>query len=226
MNHYYKHGSENYQHVDSFPPFGMHSPSQLSEQPFIHPTCKLHDCKIGGWTSLGAHTEMSETTFGDYSYTAGFVSAIYADIGKFSSIARDVRINPGNHPQWRVTQHHCTYRKKQYKFGTQDDAEFFEWRRSHKCIVGHDTWIGHGAIIMPNVKIGTGAIVGSGAIVTKDVGPYEIVVGVAAKTIKKRFPDDIIEKLLSTEWWDWDRATLEARFDDLNDINLFLEKYS
>ena len=136
-----------------------------------------------------------------------------------------MRINPGNHPQWRVTQHHMTYRRIHYGLGTEDDKEFFQWRRDHKCVIGHDVWIGHGAIIMPGVSIGTGAIIGSGAVVTKDVGPYEIAVGVAAKVIKKRFDDATIEKLLASEWWNWDRETLEANFNDLLELDTFLNKY-
>jgi phosphonate metabolism protein (transferase hexapeptide repeat family) len=152
------------------------------------------------------------------------VSIIYADVGKYCSIASHVRINPGNHPMWRVTQHHMTYRRRQYGFG-EDDHQFFQWRRDHRCTIGHDVWIGHGAIIMPGVTVGIGAVVGSGAVVTKDVEPYTIVVGVAAHPVRKRFSDDIIEKLMKIAWWDWDRATLEARFDDLLDIDTFVEKY-
>jgi len=197
----------------------------LREEPTIHPTCRIHKSQVGSWTALGPHTTLSEATFGDYSYTAGHVSIIYADIGKFCSIANSCRINPGNHPQWRVTQHHSTYRRVQYGFDTANDDAFFDWRREHRCIIGHDVWIGHGAIIMPGVQIGTGAVIGSGAVVTKHVGPYEVAVGVAATVIKKRFPDEVIDKLLAIAWWDWDRPTLEARFHDLLDVPSFLEKY-
>jgi len=198
----------------------------LGEEPAIHPSCIIKDSTIGAWTALFANTMLVESSFGDYSYAAGNVQIIYSEIGKYCSIANSVRINPGNHPQWRVTQHHMTYRRKHYGLGTEDDAEFFQWRRDHKCTIGHDVWIGHGAVIMPGVSIGTGAVIGSGAIVTKDVGPYEVAVGVAAKVIKKRFDDATIEKLLASQWWNWDRETLEKNFDDLLDVNQFLEKYS
>lgn len=196
----------------------------LGDEPCIHDRVFIHESQIGAWTELGSGTHISESTFGDYSYAAGDVSIIYADVGKFCSIASHVRINPGNHPMWRVTQHHMTYRRKQYGFG-EDDREFFDWRREHRCVVGHDVWIGHGAIIMPGVKIGHGAVIGSGAVVTKDVEPYTIAVGVAAHPIRKRFPEPIIDQLLKIAWWDWDRATLEARFDELLDIETFIAKY-
>lgn len=213
------------QYIEQFPERTNHSPLQLSEEPYIHPTCHVRDCHIGGWTRLAANTRMAETSFGDYSYTAGNVSIVYATVGKFCSIANSVRINPGNHPQWRVTQHHCTYRRVQYGFDTGEDEEFFQWRRDHHCHIAHDVWIGHGAIIMPGVKVGIGAIIGSGAVVTKDVGDYEVAVGVPAKVIKRRFPEDISEKLKKIAWWDWDRKMLEERFKDLLDLDVFLEKY-
>ena len=87
-------------------------------------------------------------------------------------------------------------------------------------------WIGHGAVIMPGVRIGTGAIIGYGAVVTKDIGPFQVAVGVPAQVIKQRFSDDVIGRLLESHWWDWDRATLEQRFDDLLHLDTFLHKYT
>jgi acetyltransferase-like isoleucine patch superfamily enzyme len=113
-----------------------------------------------------------------------------------------------------------------YGFG-EDDEEFFAWRKSHHCYIGHDVWIGNGSNVLAGAKIGTGAVIGAGAVVSKaqEIGPYEIAVGVPARPIKKRFADDVIEQLLEIEYWYWDRETLEERFDDLLDINVFLEKY-
>lgn len=215
------------QYFENFPPVTEDKKGhQLGEEPYIHPSCHIRDSSVGPWTALGANTWLVESSFGDYSYTAGNVQIIYSEVGKYCSIANSVRINPGNHPQWRVTQHHMTYRRVHYGLGVEDDKEFFQWRRDHKCVIGHDVWIGHGAVIMPGVKIATGAIIGSGAVVTKDIGPYEIAVGVAARVIKKRFDDATIEKLLASEWWNWDRQTLEANFNDLLDLEVFLDKYA
>ncbi|HXB07635.1 MAG TPA: DapH/DapD/GlmU-related protein [Puia sp.] len=198
----------------------------LGEQPYIHPSCRIHNSHLGAWTALGENSFLMDSSFGDYSYTDGNVRILYSQIGKYCSIANSVRINPPNHPQWRVTQHHMTYRRKQYGLGEADDESIFQWRREHACTIGHDVWIGHGATIMPGVTIGTGAVIGSGAVVTKDVDPYQVAVGVAAKVIKQRFPDDVIEKLLASRWWDWPRETLEQRFEDLLDPELFLRKYA
>lgn len=216
------------QHIQAYPPDirQQYAKKKLSEEPHIHPTCRVVDSHIGAYTELAKNTTLVESTFGDYSYTAGDVSIIYTDVGKFSNIASHVRINPGNHPTWRVTQHHMTYRRAQYGFGSEDDAEFFDWRRAHRCTIGHDTWLGHAALIMPGVTVGHGAVVGSNAVVTKDVEPFMIVAGVPAKPIRPRFDEATIEKLLAIEWWHWDRTQLADRFDDLLDMERFLEKYA
>ena len=126
----------------------------------------------------------------------------------------------------RVTQHHMTYRRVRYGLGEQDDTAFFGWRRADAVEIGHDVWIGHGATVVAGVKIATGAVVGAGAVVTHDVAPYEIVVGVPARPIRKRFGDEIITLLLEVAWWEWDRRTLEQRFSDLLDLDTFLAKYA
>lgn len=198
----------------------------LSKEPTIHPTSIVQETILGEWTELGPNTHIQESIFGDYSYTAEDAQIIYTEIGKFCSIASHVRINPGNHPMWRVSQHHATYRRAQYGFGETDDEEIFMWRKNHKVTIGHDVWIGHGAIIMPGVSIGTGAVIGAGAVVTKDVSPYMIAVGVPAKPLHERFSKDVVEKLLAIKWWNWDRATLEERFHLLKDTDDFIEKFS
>jgi phosphonate metabolism protein (transferase hexapeptide repeat family) len=193
--------------------------------PRVHESCRVIDSTLGAYVYLGAQTSIVESEFGDYSYTAGDVQIIYSEVGKFCSIASHVRLNPGNHPMERVTQHHMTYRRQQYGFGADDEA-FFDWRRDHKVTVGHDVWIGHGAVLLPGVSVGTGAVIGSGAIVTKDVAPYTIAVGVPAKPLRLRFPADVVETLQRIAWWDWPRELLEQRFEDLMDLPSFIEKYS
>jgi len=216
--------------IDQFPQpetsAAGHPARTLGEAPYIHPTARIYDSQIGSWTDIGPNSLIAESIFDDYSYAAGDASIIYAQIGKFCSIASHVRINPGNHPMERVTQHHMTYRRKQYGFGDSDDEAFFRWRRDHTCVIGHDVWLGHAAVIMPGVSIGTGAVVGASAVVTKPVAPYEIVAGVPARPIRKRFSEAVIAKLLAIAWWSWDRPTLESRFQDLRNVAQFVEKYA
>ncbi|MBW4439108.1 MAG: hypothetical protein KME04_18360 [Pleurocapsa minor GSE-CHR-MK-17-07R] len=215
------------QHVAQFSNRGEKSgigQKTLGEQPVFHSDVVVYDAHFGRYVEIGANSMIVETVMGDYSYTAGDNQIIYADIGKFSNIASHVRINPGNHPMERVTLHHMTYRRGLYGFGP-DDKDFFQWRRDHKCTIGHDTWLGHNAIIMPGVSVGDGAVVGSGAVVTKDVAPYTIVVGVPARPMRPRFPEHVAAALLRIAWWDWDHDTLGARLDDMNDVESFIRKY-
>lgn len=95
-------------------------------------------------------------------------------------------------------------------------------------VIGSDVWIGEGAVIMGGVTIGDGAVVGAHAVVTKDVEPYSVVVGIPAKKVKKRFDEETIEALLKIKWWDWsDEQVLEAGPLLLqNDIKKFIEKHA
>jgi phosphonate metabolism protein (transferase hexapeptide repeat family) len=164
---------------------------------------------------------------GDYSYVVNDSSIIYSEIGKFCSIAAHTRINPGNHPLDRAALHHFTYRSLSYRLGPEDDADFFEWRRSHKVTLGNDVWIGHGAVLLPGVTIGTGAAIGSGAVVSKDVPPFAVAVGVPARVIRYRFDQETQEALLRIAWWDWPREQLSAALEDFRKLTIgdFIRKF-
>lgn len=76
--------------------------------------------------------------------------------------------------------------------------------KNRDTIVGNDVWFGTNSVIMPGVTIGDGAIIGAYAIVTKDVEPYTIVAGNPAKIVRKRFSDELTNRLLEIKWWNWD----------------------
>jgi phosphonate metabolism protein (transferase hexapeptide repeat family) len=200
----------------------------LGLEPRIDPTARVRNCELGIYTSVGPHTSMNASRFGDYSYVVQDCSIVWADIGKFCSIAADTRINPGNHPMWRAALHHFTYRSKSYGFSVEDDSEFFEWRASHRVKLGNDVWIGHASIILPGVTIGTGAGIGAGAVVSKDVPPFAIVGGVPAKLIRFRFDEKVQDKLMNLAWWDWPREKLEIALPDFRKMSAeeFVEKYA
>ena len=191
----------------------MKSPTEkpaLSSDPSIHEQAVVIDCELGVWTEVGAYTEMRQSSMDDYSYIVQNGDVVWTTIGKFCSIARSVRLNPGNHPTWRASQHHFTYRAAAYDLGENDDA-FFEWRKKDWVTIGHDVWIGHGVTVLAGVTVGTGAILAAGAVVSKDVPPYTIVGGVAAKPIKRRFTEPQADALQEIAWWDWDHATLKEQ---------------
>ncbi len=164
---------------------------------------------------------------GDYSYIMQDGAVWCATIGKFVNIAAAVRINATNHPTWRATLHHFTYRAADYFEGAENDHDFFEWRRVNRVTIGHDVWIGHGATILPGVNVGDGAVIGAGAVVSKDVAPYTIVGGVPAKTHRERFPKPIAERMQQLAWWDWDHDRLFVALEDFRslDADMFLAKY-
>ena len=93
--------------------------------------------------------------------------------------------------------------------------------------IGHDVWVGHGAIILPGRTIGTGAVVAAGAVVTKDVAPYAIVAGNPARVIRQRFPAAAAERLLRLAWWNWTHDELRAALPDFRcqSVEGFLDKY-
>lgn len=200
---------------------------KLSPQPTIHPSASVRNCRLGAFTEVGAACALEEVRMGDYSYIVGGGQAIYATIGKFANIAAATRINPGNHPMWRATQHHFTYRSARYFDDAPDEAAFFDWRRAHGVVVGHDVWIGHGAVVMPGVTVGDGAVIGAGAVVTKDVAPYAICVGVPARTVRQRMPLPLAERMRALAWWDWSHERLRAALDDFRNLSpeAFLERH-
>jgi phosphonate metabolism protein (transferase hexapeptide repeat family) len=200
---------------------------KLGLEPVIDPTANVRDAVLGRYTEIGARTVFAESTLGDYSYVVNDSNIIYTTIGKFCSIAAHTRINPGNHPMQRASQAHFTYRASAYFEDAQDEAAFFDWRRSTPVTIGHDVWIGHGAIVLAGRSIGTGAVVAGGAVVTKDVPDYTIVAGNPARIIRRRFPEEIAERLKALAWWDWEHAALRTALDDFRALSVeaFLDKY-
>lgn len=201
---------------------------KLSIAPTIDPSAKVSDCTLGRYTEVGARTFLAESELGDYSYVVNDCNIIYTSIGKFVSIAAMTRINPGNHPMARATQAHFTYRASAYFEGEQDDHAFFDWRRSFHIRIGHDVWIGHGAIVLPGRNIGIGAVLAAGAVVTKDVAPYTIVAGNPARPVRRRFPQSVEERLMQLAWWDWSHDMLREALPDFRalPVEAFIEKYS
>ncbi|WP_042777746.1 DapH/DapD/GlmU-related protein [Sinorhizobium fredii] len=200
---------------------------KLGLEPFIHPTASVTNSKLGRYTEIQERSRLDEVEFGDYSYIMQDGSIWCATIGKFVNIAAAVRINATNHPTWRATLHHFTYRAPMYWDDAEPDHDLFAWRRQNRVTIGHDVWIGHGATILPGVTVGNGAVIGAGAVVSKDVAPYTIVGGVPAKLIRERFKAEIGEAMDRLAWWDWDHAKLRRALEDFRELTAeeFLVRY-
>ena len=131
-------------------------------------------------------------------------------IGKFCSLACGVRflMNGGNHNMDSLSTY--TFPVCYAEWGLTTAEITTAWQNRGDIAVGNDVWLGYESVIMAGVTIGDGAIIGTRAVVTRDVPPYTIVGGVPAKPIRKRFDDATIERLLALRWWDWPVERIKA----------------
>ena len=130
--------------------------------------------------------------------------------GNYCSVASGVRIFRANHPSGRFTTHPILYNPV---MGYVEKDMLVR----PPLEIGHDVWIGANAIVLPGVsRIGDGAIIGAGSVVTKDVAPYEIVAGNPARPIRKRFDERQIAALEQSRWWEMDRHELAGRIGELD----------
>ncbi len=197
------------------------------DEAFIHPDCDVTDAGFGRYVEIGRGTRLAHCYFGDYSYCDRNCDIANATVGKFSNIAASVRIGATDHPMEKASLHHFHYRSADYFDDAADDADWFAHRRTRRTTIGHDTWLGHGAQVRPEVTIGHGAIIAGGAIVTKDVAPYMIVAGIPAVPIRARFDDKIADRMMALAWWDWSHGTLRTALEDFRALSAeaFLERY-
>jgi hypothetical protein len=201
--------------------------TRLGNTALVAPSAVVEDSVLGTYVEICERTRISHSSFGDYSYMMEDGQVLYSEIGKFCSIASNVRINAQNHPTWRASQHHFTYRSQDYFEGATPDEEIFAWRRRNAVTIGHDVWIGHAAILTAGVTVGTGAVIAAGAVVTRPVEAYQIVAGVPARPVKARFPLDVAARLEALAWWDWQHGDIHKSLDDFRNLPIaaFLDKY-
>lgn len=163
-----------------------------------------------------------------------------SSIGRYCSINETARVLI-NHPMEAVTthpfiDHPMFWNLKDYERKQQLLERYGKYhenclggtspiRNNPPIIIGNDVWIGANVCILPGVHIGDGAILAAGAVVTKDVEPYEVIGGVPAKHIKYRFDEGKRKKLLEICWWNWDEEQIEENYELFLDPEKFLEKY-
>ena len=143
-------------------------------------------------------------------------------IGRFCSIACGAKFifNSANHALGSLSTYPFPIFFEEWGLATDVVSISTAWDNHGDIIVGNDVWIGYGAVIMSGVTIGDGAIIGTRALVTKDVAPYTIVGGVPAKPIRKRFDEKTIEKLQFIQWWNWDEEKIKKHICDIQAGNI------
>jgi acetyltransferase-like isoleucine patch superfamily enzyme len=153
----------------------------------------------------------------------------YVSLGNFSAVAvRTFAGGGGEHPLDQVSFHSIFYKASRYQhpnmmFVNEDIYD----DTPKKIIIENDVWVGSDCFIKPGVTIGNGAVIASGSAVVKDVPPYAIVGGVPAKVIKYRHSPELIELLISSEWWNWPIEKLKIitkNFDQ--DESLTVERFN
>ena len=198
---------------------------------------------IGAGSLVSAHAEFEgnnrigrDTTFlgklGRCSYI-GDNCRIDALVGRYTSIASSVSVTIGTHPVNSFVSTSPVFYSTAKQCGTTYvNAEKFSGLASavpnaHYAVdIGNDVWIGQNALLIGGVRIGDGAIVAAGAVVTRDVPPYAVVGGVPARVIKLRFSEAKIQALLSVRWWDRDESWIRANADVFASPSAFIHMFS
>nr|WP_313214683.1 CatB-related O-acetyltransferase [Soonwooa sp.] len=154
-------------------------------------------------------SEQKINSFGKESYHNGnFIvkgSSGKLNIGSYCAIGQDVKVILSNHDLSNICMQYTFYRKN---FNINPISDKYM-----ETTIENDVWIGDNVIILPGVKIGTGAVLAAGAIVTKDVDDYCIVGGNPAKLIRKRFTEEKIKMLVDSKWWEWDKEKIAENKD-------------
>lgn len=134
-------------------------------------------------------------------------------IGKFCSIACGAKFifTSANHTLSSLSTYPFPIFFEEWGLDIKDVAK--AWDNKGDIVIGNDVWIGYEAVILSGVTIGDGAIIGTRAVVTKDVPPYTIVGGVPARPIRKRFSEETITSLLGIEWWNWSKEQIAINID-------------
>lgn len=197
--------------------------------------CNVRRSELGTCVSLGDHCNVSNSAIGDYSYLGRRCDLPLADIGPFCSIARGVTLAAGSHPKdWASTSPMTYLAFDQHIRGAlaptcswEEEYAFLDDDHRRVIEVGADCWIGTNAVLVASsrpLRIGVGAIVAAGAVVTKDVEAYSIVAGVPAREIGKRFDEPTVRRLLASRWWELPPGELNKLMDNMDDIEGFLRQ--
>lgn len=141
-------------------------------------------------------------------------------IGKFCSIACGAKFifNCANHTLRSLSTYTFPLFFEEWDLPKSEVVS--AWDNKGDIVIGNDVWIGYDTVIMAGVRIGDGAIIGTRAVVTKNVEPYSIVGGVPAKEIRKRFAPEVIQKLMEIKWWNWPIEKIQSSIQNIQSGNI------
>ena len=186
-------------------------------------------CKFEGLNIIGENNTLYNCSLGLGTFTSRGNELANVKIGRFCSIGSYVRNTRGRHPtSIFVSTHPSFYSKNKVAGFTYSDVQKFEElkyiEKKYLVVVGNDVWIGDNVTILDGIKIGDGAIIGANSLVTKDIEPYSINVGIPAKLLKYRFNKEIIEKLIVFKWWNQDLSWIKENASTFSDVNEFVNR--
>ena len=141
-------------------------------------------------------------------------------IGKFCSIACGAKFlfTSANHTMKSLSTYTFPIFFEEWDLDVENITS--AWDNKGDIVLGNDVWIGYEAVILSGVKIGDGAVIGTRAVVTKDVPPYTIIGGVPARPIRKRFSDEVISELLRIQWWNWPADRIRRNIANIQSGNI------
>lgn len=193
------------------------------------------DSFLEGDNTIGPRSKIKKCYMGRGTYVAGMTTLEDAWIGRFCSIGSRVNLAIGNHPSSCYVSTHPAFYSVQNaspcSFVTEN--KFCEIStvshdgKEYILVIGNDVWVGDDVTFLAGVRVGDGAIIATGAIVTKDVPPYSIVGGVPAKEIRKRFSQDEITFLRHLQWWNKPSKWLKDyayQFDNVERLREIIER--
>lgn len=196
---------------------------------FIHP-----DCHFEGNNTILNNCHISGSSIGRSTYIGSYSNIGSAKIGRYTAIGENVKIQIGRHPVDTFVSIHPSFYsastsksigQRCYSDGDLFDGHTYVDDCKHVVEIGSDVWVGNNVLIMDGVRVGHGAVIGAGSIVTRDVSPYEIVVGIPARTIRTRFSPAEIEFLLGLSWWNKSDKWIEGFAPYFSDIKLLMEAF-
>ncbi len=166
------------------------------------PKSYLSGTRLCGRNYVGRGTVLKGCVLGYGAYVNNNGDLTDVSIGKYTSVGANVSTVIGRHPIEKQAAMHPAFTRPEKIFGFSYVSEKKFEDMPEPTRIGNDVWIGNNVLIMGGVTIGDGAVVGTGALVTKDLPPYSINMGIPAKTVKYRFGEEQIRKLLALKWWD------------------------